>query len=475
MANNIVATWGFKRKLPEPFEDYTDHAIFDDIASKYCTQPRKKSTLHAATLRAVLAYLELENPVGSTPPEKLGAVGTQSNNFVVAEYPSKTGDLQVVVYNQLNGKFYGGCYTPPPDVESTPEKYEFKDSKQSGAALLFALMPVFLADEECNEKYQELKAHRDNGYPDLDAAAETAAVLCDNIYRRTRYASGLPTGGVKIDLPANGVLSLIKPLNIQKGVYAPTEVLHGDFQVLRPGSGFKKAQAAISRDDFVGKFILTASRRLSPEEEVSVPTLAEWYIIPPEIKRICEHAKLTTDTTQPMRNFLLRGPAGTGKTEGAKAIASALHLPYRCITCSANTEVFDLLGQILPDVDGKRTRLQRQYPSFQEIQLDPSGAYQKLTGNYDEEISAEDTYQKLIDTIFDEMHSYYKEHTSGQNFQYVDTPLVEAIRYGYILEIQEPTVIANPGVLVGLNSLLDRCNSVYLPNGESTVIRIRPS
>lgn len=427
MANNIVATWGFKRKLPEPFEDYTDHAIFDDIASKYCTQPRKKSTLHAATLRAVLAYLELENPVGSTPPEKLGAVGTQSNNFVVAEYPSKTGDLQVVVYNQLNGKFYGGCYTPPPDVESTPEKYEFKDSKQSGAALLFALMPVFLADEECNEKYQELKAHRDNGYPDLDAAAETAAVLCDNIYRRTRYASGLPTGGVKIDLPTNGVLSLIKPLNIQKGVYAPTEVLHGDFQVLRPGSGFKKAQAAISRDDFVGKFILTASRRLSPEEEVSVPTLAEWYIIPPEIKRICEHAKLTTDTTQPMRNFLLRGPAGTGKTEGAKAIASALHLPYRCITCSANTEVFDLLGQILPDVDGKRTRLQRQYPSFQEIQLDPSGAYQKLTGNYDEEISAEDTYQKLIDTIFDEMHSYYKEHTSGQNFQYVDTPLVYCI------------------------------------------------
>lgn len=262
-------------------------------------------------------------------------------------------------------------------------------------------------------------------------------------------------------------MSLIKPLNIQKGVYAPTEVLHGDFQVLRPGSGFKKAQAAISRDDFVGKFILTASRRLSPEEEVSVPTLAEWYIIPPEIKRICEHAKLTTDTTQPMRNFLLRGPAGTGKTEGAKAIASALHLPYRCITCSANTEVFDLLGQILPDVDGKRTRLQRQYPSFQEIQLDPSGAYQKLTGNYDEEISAEDTYQKLIDTIFDEMHSYYKEHTSGQNFRYVDTPLVEAIRYGYILEIQEPTVIANPGVLVGLNSLLDRCNSVYLPNGET--------
>lgn len=72
MANNIVATWGFKRKLPEPFEDYTDHAIFDDIASKYCTQPRKKSTLHAATLRAVLAYLELETRLAVPRRKSLG-------------------------------------------------------------------------------------------------------------------------------------------------------------------------------------------------------------------------------------------------------------------------------------------------------------------------------------------------------------------------------------------------------------------
>ena len=35
MANNIVATWGFKRKLPEPFEDYTDHAIFAISASVF--------------------------------------------------------------------------------------------------------------------------------------------------------------------------------------------------------------------------------------------------------------------------------------------------------------------------------------------------------------------------------------------------------------------------------------------------------
>ena len=466
-SGKLVESWTFQRTLPEPFKDYTDDAVFKNIASKYCTQPQKRSTLHAATLQAVLTYMELEEPAGGKSAEELGAIGSQTNTYTVAEYPSRTGELHVVVYNPANGKFIAGKYTVPPDTENTPEKYVFKDSENTGTALLFALMPTFLSDEEFNEKYQQLKEYRAAGYPDMDEAAETAAVLCDNAYRRIRYSDTLATGGIRTDIAPNGVIPLLKPLALQTGTYAPTEIIHGAFQVLKPGNTFKKKAEVIAKADFVGQYILSPARVLTPEEELTVPVLPDWYIIPKEVKRICEHAKVTTDTVQPMRNFLLRGPAGTGKTEGAKAVASGLHLPYRCLTCSANTEVFDLLGQILPDVDGKRTRLQRQYPSFQEIQLDPSGAYQKLTGNFDEEISAEDTYQKLIDTIFDEMHSYYKEHTSGQNFQYVDTPLVEAIRYGYILEIQEPTVIANPGVLVGLNSLLDRCNSVYLPNGET--------
>ena len=113
------------------------------------------------------------------------------------------------------------------------------------------------------------------------------------------------------------------------------------------------------------------------------------------------------------------------------------------------------------------------YPEPEEcIMLDPATAYQKLTGIYDEEVTEDVVYKQLIDTIIDEMHEHYKNQSSHQKFKYVDTPLVEAIRHGYLVEIQEPTVIANPGVLVGLNSLLDRCNSVFLPNGE--VIKRHP-
>ena len=467
MANgNLLPNWSFKRKLPEPFEDYTDDPVFKNVYSKHCIQPQKRSTLHAATLRAILAYLELESPTGGKPPEELGAIGSQGNNFTIAEYPSKTGELHVVAYNRINGKFTAGCYQTPPDPESNPEKYMLKEDEKSGAALIFALIPTAMADDEFNEHYQKLKDDRDNGYPNMDETAETAAILCDNLYRRIRYGTSLTVGGIQNDTPTNGSIPQLKAFTVQKGTYSPTDVILGTFQVIKPGTSTRKVLASVSKKDFVGKYILSESRTLTPQEELTVPQLPDWYIIPAEIKRICEHAKLTTNTVSPMRNFLLRGPAGTGKTEGAKAIASGLHLPYRCITCSANTEIFDLLGQILPDVDGKLSALQSEYPTFQDIMMDPATAYQKLTGTYDETVDEDAVYQKLVDTIFDEMHDHYAKQDSHQKFKYVDTPLVEAIRYGYLVELQEPTVIANPGVLVGLNSLLDRCNSVFLPNGE---------
>ena len=463
---NLLPNWSFRRKLPEPFEDYSDGPVCKNVYSKYCTQPQKRSTLHAATLRAILAYMELESPTGAKPPEELGAVGSQGNNFTIAEYPSITGELHVAVYNRTNGKFTAGCYQIPPDPESNPEKYMLKENEKSGTALIFALLPTALADDEFNENYQKLKEDWDNGYIDMDDTVNIAAVLCDNLYRRIRYGTSLANGGIPSDTPNNGSIPQLKAFTVQKGTYSPTDVILGTFQVIKPGASTRKVTASVSKKDFVGKYILSDSRTLTPQEELTVPQLPDWYIIPPESKRICEHAKLTTNTVSPMRNFLLRGPAGTGKTEGAKAIASGLHLPYRCITCSANTEIFDLLGQILPDVDGKLSALQSEYPTFQDIMMDPATAYQKLTGTYDESVDEDTVYQKLVDTIFDEMHDHYAKQDSHQKFKYVDTPLVEAIRYGYLVELQEPTVIANPGVLVGLNSLLDRCNSMFLPNGE---------
>ena len=130
-----------------------------------------------------------------------------------------------------------------------------------------------------------------------------------------------------------------------------------------------------------------------------------------------------------MRNFLFRGNAGTGKTMGAQAIAAGLNLPYTLMTCSANTEITDLVGQFIPDTSGFQGEQQYEgeLPKISDIIMHPPSVYKMLTGVYDEEKTEDDVLQKLIEIAVGNLVE--KEETPGQRIRYVDTPLVEAIRY----------------------------------------------
>ena len=76
---NFVPNWTFERTLPSPFDSYSGKsAVMKDIASKYCNQPKKRATLHSATLQAVFSYMNLENPPAGKAEEELGAIGSQA-------------------------------------------------------------------------------------------------------------------------------------------------------------------------------------------------------------------------------------------------------------------------------------------------------------------------------------------------------------------------------------------------------------
>ena len=64
------------------------------------------------------------------------------------------------------------------------------------------------------------------------------------------------------------------------------------------------------------------------------------------------------------------------------------------------------------------------------------------------------------------------EGSSGQTYTYVETDFIKALKNGYLVELQEPSTILQPGVLVGLNSLLEQGGTITLPTGE--VIRRHP-
>ena len=460
-ANKLFDRWTWSYPIPKPFDDI--ETVRTDIKSCHNTSRTAKSTLHGATLSGIMAYMELE----AEPSAAKGAVGTQ-NDMVIAEYPShRPGETHTVVFNRKSGKFIVSVF----DGSGNMSNYTLTETGNTGSAMFFALMPQLLEDDEFNENYTTLLECRKDNYSDMQKAEDAAFVLCDNAYRRIAHPSASDNSGIKITIPNTGNIQPFTKLNLDSNVYSPTSVLMGNFEILKAGAAPVPVSAYINKEDFAGKYGFS-ERKFTSAEAGLIPNIPDWYVIPQEVVTICQHAKVTSASHQPMRNFMMRGPAGTGKTEGAKAIAAGLGLPYVHITCSANTEIFDLLGQMLPDMDetSMTVGVSAQLPTFDDIRFDPPTAYEKLCGVYDEEITEDAVYEKLVEVIAQNTRKEQTENApekeSRQRFRYVDTPFVQAMRHGYVVELQEPSIIANPGVLVGLNSLLDRCAAITLPTGE---------
>lgn len=107
-----------------------------------------------------------------------------------------------------------------------------------------------------------------------------------------------------------------------------------------------------------------------------------------------------------INNILLEGDAGSGKTQIAKAISHNLRLPYTKFTCFSDMDKSDVLGSILP------------------------------VSNSDGSIE----------------------------YRYFPSEIVKAYENGWLLEIQEPTVIRDAAVLMALNSALEQDGFISLPD-----------
>ena len=484
MPTSLTNLFNFGRPLPEPFDKLPSKKL-KGVASKY---GGVEATLCAPVIKALHALCACQN--GGE-----GAVGKITSVMSVAEYKSSMGPdaYHLVVYDSGTGSLLASVYDKNTELM---EQYTVHASARDGAALFFAMMPQLLADEEFQEQFRLYLEQFTNGFPDLPKATHTMAILCDNAYRRIKD-SACPTH-LKVNVDKSGNLMRVSRAQLDSGLYQPTEVLAGEFTIFTQNGKpvVHKPAKAIDHKDFVGKYVLDPSRKLNAMEQTLVPTLPEWYIIPQEAVDICKHAQLTTGKPTQMRNFLLRGPAGTGKTMGAKAIAAGLGLPYMKYTCSAGTEIFDFVGMVFPNtehstgnaqLDQEREQLRSlggmtyenvskllHLPDLEDMDYDPAGVYQSLTGVENQAATAQDCMALVLEKVTEKVRqlSAAPAETSGQTYTYVETDFIKALKNGYVAEIQEPSTILQPGVLVGLNSLLEQSGTITLPTGE--VIRRHP-
>lgn len=488
MSVSINNLFNYSRSLPVPFDTMTNKKV--KVASMYGA--KTESTLCGSVIKAVHAMCRCMNGTGE------GAVGQIDTNKSVAEYKSSVGldAYHLVVFDAASGSALASVYDKNTELI---EQYVAHPSQRDGAAIFFALMPFLMSDVEFDETFQEYYDQFIAGYPDMAKATESMAILCDNAYRRIK--DDTCPAHINITVDKSGNLMRVSQGQLDSGSFVPTSVTAGEFTIFaKTGPAvIKKAGVVVEHTDFVGKYPLTPGRTLSALELSLIPKLPEWYIIPPEVVDICKHAQKTTGRPMQMRNFLLRGPAGTGKTMGAKAIAAGLGLPYMKYTCSANTEIFDFTGMIFPETDAVSTgspELDREreilksmggisyanvaklmrLPDLDDMDYDPAGVYQALTGVENLAATVQDCMSVVLEKVTEKVQALSKRaenrQSSGQNYTYVETDFVKALKHGYLVEVQEPSTIIQPGVLVGLNSLLEQEGSITLPTGE--IIRRHP-
>ena len=475
----------FNRSLPAPFDKVAKKV---KVSSKY--GDGTEATLSSTVVKGVLAYFSCRLGVG-------GAVG-MSGLKGVAEYKSSVSpsSYHLAAYDPTSGSVLATCYDTNTDMS---EQYTVGNKAKDGAAIIIAMLPSLMKDEEFRSNLAALESEYQGGFTNIEKATELMGLLCDNAYRRVCDSSCAAHLPVNIDNTGN--VMRISQAHLDSGKFMPDSVLAGEFTILgHPSASASTTPAVvIPHSDFVGKYALTPTRTLTAQEQALVPVLEPWYVLPDEVISVCRHAKQSTGKAMPMRNFMLRGPAGTGKTEGAKAIAAGLGLPYMKYTCSANTEIYDFVGQVFPDTDGPSTGnadLDREreelkamgginyqnvkslmgLPDLDDMDYDPAGVYLALTGFNKEDATSQECMAVVLDQVTAKLQQLctVKPETAGagQTYTYVETDFIRALKHGYVVEIQEPTTIIQPGVLVGLNSLLEQNGTITLPTGE--VIRRHP-
>lgn len=347
-----------------------------------------------------------------------------------------------------------------------------------GSALFFAAIPVYeiaipvfktMLTEFC-AAYSEYLESGGNESSFTDLIVSELVDLCGFVQYFNGQAKDCGSAGIDYTKAGN-----ITKQALMNGKLTPGGVEEGNITFIQDtptsltGSAVQLNKNAERGDKFNGKYDLA----IAYEEDMSgyIPELNDKIIVPPLADTICDRIVKRRTAGAPLKSFLLYGPAGTGKTTIVSIIAAGLKMPKLTYVCSADTEVIDLIGMLMPvtaadDERGKAVKLEAiieelGIPDITELDMDPARYYKLITGASNPKATAIDCVVAMYDKYGDAT-----QNEGGLRYRFVKSPILDAVQAGAIIEIMEANIILRDGVLTILNSLLDDTESISLPDGS---------
>jgi MoxR-like ATPase len=264
--------------------------------------------------------------------------------------------------------------------------------------------------------------------------------------------------------------------------YAKAEKVAIDFDAARSEGLFERSESDFSEEE----------KLLIPGENPSHVYVEAEKIITDEIIR----TSTKKIASQRLRNILVSGDPGCGKSELSSTIAFIFRRPKVVQTLSGNTSEDELLGTLMPVVDGeveaslplddtekkiyaalKSAANKDRFsiidavadviglPTLASCYLSPEAAADELGG---EATNASEAAALLDTTVGAKIASVVAKVKSaakgseGVQYQYIKSSIVDAVENGYILEIQEPTNVAQQSVFSCLYDVLERSSTGIL-------------
>lgn len=410
------------------------------------------------------------------------AAGTNAGSYET-EYDGKNDGRIVILYNYGTGEIRASVLS---DGTASPYVIDIGRNRKPGAhsasALIMAYLVRCIYGSFTDQKQEEICACFKGSYARLlraddgEELSKWTAALSEDFYQMYSYpAKVLNAFGTVLVSESPAAMPMIAKEDADAFLKQTCVKTAGDpagdlLKVIdASGAGAKtvpaKSRHRAKRTYRMGEYSPDPQRILGEKERQMVYSLREGDIVPEQALYCSELIQRTHDASQ-LWKFILAEPSSTGKSKFCDFISYLTGLPIVRFGCSPDTDRNQLTLDLIPSASGEGDGNQAMQkflacaPSAEEMVFSPAGSYERITGEKKPEATASDCRDALASRI--------SEIAAGQTggFRYVYSPLVQAMKYGWICEIQEPTVIQRPGTLAALNMMFDDSRMIRLLNGE---------